>query len=55
MLEVECEGNRPGRREGRATYRQKNVVSCMSKSLVGVGDPKLGTKDSNVILFFYNV
>jgi hypothetical protein len=38
-LEVECEGNKPGRREGRATYRQKNVVSCMSKSLVGVGDP----------------
>jgi hypothetical protein len=38
-LEVECEGNRRGRRKGRAIYRQENVVSCMSKSLVGVGDP----------------
>jgi len=44
-LEVECEGNRLGRREVRATYRKKNVVSCMNKSLIGVGD-------SNVNLFF---
>jgi len=38
-LEVECEGNRPKRKEGRATYRQEYVVSCMNKILVGLGDP----------------
>jgi hypothetical protein len=36
---VEGEGNRAGKGEGRATYRQDNVVSSMRKSLVGVGDP----------------
>ncbi len=28
-------------------------MSCMNRSWVGVGDPQLGTKDSNVILFYF--
>ncbi len=41
-----------GRIEGRVACRQENVVSNKSRSLVGVGDPWLGTMDSNVNLFY---
>jgi hypothetical protein len=50
---MEDEKIRERRREGKVVCKQENVILGMNKSLVGVGDSQLGTKDSNVNIFFF--
>ncbi len=52
---VESEKFKKRRKKGRGVYRYESVVLGISKNLVGVGDPQLRTKDSNVNLFFFLV
>jgi hypothetical protein len=50
---MEDEKIRERRRKGRIVCKQENVILSMNKSLGGVGDPWLGTKDSNLNIFFF--
>jgi hypothetical protein len=52
-LGMESEKFKERRKEDRAAYRYESVVLGMSKSLVGVGNPQLRTKDFNVNFYFF--